>query len=633
MSQTLSDPDALAQAILETVGPRIVLGLPVGIGKSIPIANALFRLASRNPSVTLRIFSGLTLEVPDGRSDLETRLVAPLAERLFANWPAADYLTAHRQGALPENIRVNEFYLKPGAFLGSSAVQQSYTSLNYSHVARELRELGVNVIAQLVAKRSESPDTYSLSCNPEITLDLLTADTAGSAQQLLLVGEVHEELPYMTGDAEVPRGRFSFVLDDPKASYPLFPLPNRRVAAADYATAMHVASVVPDGGTIQLGIGSLSDAVAHCLLLRHRDPALFAEVLGELPGGSKAAHRPPLAVETAPFSQGLYASSELLSDALFALFEGGVISRRPDPELPIVLQAGFFIGSSAFYGALRTLTESARRKIRMTRISEVNTLFGDEAAKRRARCKARFINETMIVTLLGAAASDGLEDGRVVSGVGGQFDFVAMGYELDDARSILMVRARRERRGVVRSNIRWRYAHATVPRHYRDLYVSEYGIAATRGGSDSEVVAQILNIADAEFQAELLDEAKRAGKIDRNYRVPAGAADNLPDSIVNVFRDPSVRPHFPDYPLGSELTAVEKQLVPALEWLESASGTQLRRLRLLAGALFQNESDRHREPLLRMKLEQPATIKERITRRLLLRALDETGESDERKST
>ncbi|MEM7502270.1 MAG: acetyl-CoA hydrolase/transferase C-terminal domain-containing protein [Pseudomonadota bacterium] len=627
MTPTLSSADDLAQGIVDTAGKRIVLGLPVGIGKSILIANALFRLAARDPSVSLQIFSGLTLEVPVGRSDLETRFIEPLAKRLFDGWPTADYLAAHRSGTLPANIDVREFYLRPGAFLGSPSVQQSYTSLNYSHVVRELRELGVNVIAQLVARRGESPDTYSLSSNPEITLDLLAADAAtAEAPRVLLAAEVHNELPFMTGDAEVPRNRFDFVLQDPTTRYPLFPLPNRRVASADYSTAMHVASVIPDGGTLQLGIGSLSDAVAHCLLLRHKDPALFARVLSELPGGSSAPHRPPLPVETDPFSQGLYASSELLSDALFALFEGGVVSRRPEPEHPVVLQAGFFIGSATFYRSLRELTESARRKIRMTRISEVNTLFGDEQGKRHARRQARFINETMIVTLLGAAVSDALEDGRVVSGVGGQFDFVAMGHELADARSILMVRARRERRGGVQSNIRWRYGHTTVPRHYRDLFVSEYGIAATRGCSDREVIAQTLNIADSQFQTELLADAKQAGKIDPSYSIPSSAAENLPNRIRALFQDSSLREHFPEYPLGSEMTATERRLLPALEWLESRSGTRLSRIRLPAGVLFQQHDERNNEALSRMNLAHPSTLKERILRRLLERALDETGD-------
>jgi hypothetical protein len=62
-------------------------------------------------------------------------------------------------------------------------------------------------------------------------------------------------------------------------------------------------------------------------------------------------------------------------------------------------------------------------------------------AEAGAARKARFMNTTMKVTLLGAAASDALESGQVVSGVGGQYNFVAMAHALPDARSILMLRA------------------------------------------------------------------------------------------------------------------------------------------------------------------------------------------------
>ena len=61
----------------------------------------------------------------------------------------------------------------------------------------------------------------------------------------------------------------------------------------------------------------------------------------------------------------------------------------------------------------------------------------------RARVDARFVNNAMMATLLGAVVSDGLEDGRVVSGVGGQYNFVAQAFALRGARSILALEATR----------------------------------------------------------------------------------------------------------------------------------------------------------------------------------------------
>ena len=139
------------------------------------------------------------------------------------------------------------------------------------------------------------------------------------------------------------------------------------------------------------------------------------------------------------------------------------------------------------------------------------------SAKRAARVKARFVNNTMIATLLGAAVSDGLEDGRVVSGVGGQYDFVAQAFALGDARSILCLKSTRDRRGKLSSNIRFNYGTETIPRHLRDVFVTEYGIADLRDKADADVIATMLTVADSRFQPELLRAAKEAGKIAKSY--------------------------------------------------------------------------------------------------------------------
>jgi len=164
--------------------------------------------------------------------------------------------------SLPANFQVREFYLRPGAYLGNELAQQNYTSINYSQVVDELMELGVNVIAQLVASRDDSPATYSLGANPDVTLDLLPRLEARKSlgQPVAMVGQVNNRLPYMFGDAELDASRFDYILDGDEYQFPLFGLLNRRVTHADYATGMHVASLIPDGGTLQLGIRYRGDA-------------------------------------------------------------------------------------------------------------------------------------------------------------------------------------------------------------------------------------------------------------------------------------------------------------------------------------------------------------------------------------
>ncbi len=621
---TLNSPQDIAENIISRVGPDIVLGLPIGIGKATHIADALFERATADPSLSLTIFTGLTLEVPAAGSDLERRFLEPFARRLYRDWPVPRYAEAIRDKTLPANIRVHEFYLRPGAFLGDNYVQQRYASINYSQVAGELRRLGVNVLAQLVATSDEHPGRISFGANPEVTLDLLPWFEQRRKANLpaLLVGQVNRNMPYMLGDADVDANVLDLVLDDEACDYPLFSLPNRSVSDGDYATAMHVASLVRDGGTIQVGIGSLSDAVAHCLRLRHSDSARFCRILEQLPGGTATNRRRDLPLETAPFETGLYASTELLSDALFALFNAGLVRRPADADTDTVMHAGFFIGSNALYDGLRDLSAERRRLIDMTSISHVNTLYGDERRKRRQRRDARFINETMMVTLLGTAVSDALDDGRVISGVGGQFDFVAMGQALEGAMSILMCRARREHRGKLSSNIRWEYEHTTVPRHHRDVYVTEYGIAATRGSSDRDVIDRILHIADAAFHNELKESARRANKIENDYAMAPDAINNTPASIRAVFDEH--REAFPSFPLGTELTADEQALAGALAWLQAETATSSRKWRRVISALFEPVDGRYQGALERMKLAKPAGIGQRIQQRLLGQALKRT---------
>ena len=199
-----------------------------------------------------------------------------------------------------------------------------------------------------------------------------------------------------------------------------------------------------------------------------------------------AENAPPGLHESDPFAQGLYGASEMLVESFLDLMHAGILKREVDG---VLLSAAFFLGSRTFYRSLRDMPEAQLAKLRMTSVLFVNELYGDEAAKRRARVKARFINNAMMATLLGAVVSDALENGQVVSGVGGQYNFVAQAFALEDARSIIMVRATREAHRRTTSNIRWNYGHTTIPRHLRDVVVTEYGIADLRGKTDRDVIA------------------------------------------------------------------------------------------------------------------------------------------------
>src|SRR5258708_33178396 len=129
----------------------------------------------------------------------------------------------------------------------------------------------------------------------------------------------------------------------------------------------------------------------------------------------------------------------------------------------VVMHGGFFLGPRSFYERLRAMPMERRMKIDMTRIHFINQLYGQEELARLQRVDARFMNTTMMVTLLGDAVSDGLDSGQMVSGVGGQYNFVAMGHELAGARVALMLRATRSPHDSVQADVGGNYAPTTVP--------------------------------------------------------------------------------------------------------------------------------------------------------------------------
>ena len=184
MPRLFSDPDAIADDIIREVGPRLVVGLPLGLGKANHIINALFRRALTDRSIHLTIFTALTLEKPVPSADLERRFIGPVIERLFGGYPDLDYAKAVHGKTLPPNIEVVEFFFLAGKWLGNAYAQQNYISANYTHAASYLLTRGVNIVAQLVAKRVVNGQTrYSLSSNTDLTLDLMRARTAVHARR------------------------------------------------------------------------------------------------------------------------------------------------------------------------------------------------------------------------------------------------------------------------------------------------------------------------------------------------------------------------------------------------------------------------------------------------------------------
>ncbi|MBC3953296.1 acetyl-CoA hydrolase/transferase family protein [Pseudomonas folii] len=642
MPQYSSIDQAVAHVIAR-LPTHIHMGIPLGLGKPNRFVNALYERIKQMPERQLTIYTALSLGRPPTGDGLQGRFLQPFLDRVFDDYPELEFLSDLHRDSLPANIRVQQFFMQPGSLLNSAPAQHDYISSNYSHAARDINAGGLNLVAQLVARDEQRPGKLSLSCNPDVTLDLLPmiAKRRAAGETVLMLGQVHADLPYMPGDSELDVEAFDFLIDEEERST-LFSTPNMPVGFQDHFIGLHASTLVRDGGTLQIGIGSMGDALTAALLARQADNHTYRALLAELnlsdwqtlidrEGGVE------------PFVSGLYGCSEMFVNGLLVLVDAGIIRRKVYADAMrqreanngtldesaytdgIMVHGGFFLGPQSFYQRLREFSLERLGDFNMTAISYINELYGDEQLKRLQRRDARFINSAFTVTLMGAAVSDQLADGRVVSGVGGQYNFVAQAHALEDARSILILRSWRESGGETSSNIVWEYGHTTIPRHLRDIVVTEYGIADLRGKNDSAVIEAMLNISDSRFQPGLIEQAQRAGKLPKDFKLDPRFAHNTAERLQAIAEQYSQL--FPEYPLGCDFNTEERDLLRALHWLESKFKlTEI--IELGKATLDAPEPEAFPVHLERMQLDRPQGLKEELYQRLLLAGLQNTARDD-----
>lgn len=717
------DTEKCVDDILSKVGKKIVLGLPLGLGKPNELANALYLRAKADPSIELVICTALSLERPKGASDLEQRFLGPFVERMFSGYVDLEYMKDLRKKALPPNIELREFYCKAGSYLNVEMAQQNYISSNYTHAWRDTIDNGVNVVAQIVCKKEIDGQTvFSMSCNPEVSLDIADAmrDLEKKGRKIAIIAQVNQNLPFMYGDAVITPDAYDMVIDAPEYSSRLFGAPKMSITTPDYMIGMHASTLIKDGGTLQIGIGSLGDALCYGLIMRHmhnNDYKRFISDTGMLDKFGRVIEK---IGGVDAFDEGIVGSTEMLVDGYLHLIKSGVVKRKTynnvhlqrlanegkikdtvtpktleylieegavqpkltaenfnflcefgifkedltyndgviqcgDQSIPadlndpanmdavvksclgtelkkgILIHGGFFLGPEGFYKELREMSEEDRKKIFMTSVLNVNQLYANnryasEELKCLQRRYGRFVNACLMVTLSGAVVSDGLENGQVVSGVGGQYNFVSQAHALPDGRSILMCKGVRGSGKSTVSNIVLNYGHITVPRHLRDFVITEYGIADLRGKMDKEIIMELLNITDSRFQEGLLQKAKETRKIASDYEIPDRFKNNYPQRLEEDIAPFKEKGFFPPFPFGTDFTDQELTIGKALKGLKAQMSEGMSKISSLGKAITIRTIPPAAMPYLkRLDLDNPKSAKEKMMQKLVVYALMSQG--------
>jgi hypothetical protein len=176
-----------------------------------------------------------------------------------------------------------------------------------------------------------------------------------------------------------------------------------------------------------------------------------------------------------------------------------------------------------------------------------------------------------------------------------------------------MLKAVRESGDYRTSNIVWSYGHTTIPRHLRDVVVSEYGIADLRGVTDGAVISSMLAICDVQFQAALLSVAKRNNKVADTFTLEKSWAENTPFILSARMQPFFEQGLLPQYPFGSDFTEIEQGLIPVLQKLKNASRSRLGLLKMVVKGLSMKTTGSELAAISRLQLENPKTFSEKLT--------------------
>src|SRR6201988_655988 len=116
-------------------------------------------------------------------------------------------------------------------------------------------------------------------------------------------------------------------------------------------------------------------------------------------------------------------------------------------------------------------------------------------------------------------------------------------------------------------------------------------------------------------------QAKEAGKLARNYEIPAAYPENAPDRIAQALRPAREAGLLPSFPFGSDFTDVEQRLIPALQLLQGAQRTPLQLPGMLWEGIWRKPDAADEACLARLGLDRPADMKERVYRALISAAV------------
>jgi len=363
----------------------------------------------------------------------------------------------HADPAMEGHLRINTLFISPNVRQAVHEGRADFTPVFLSEVPLLFKEghLPLDVVLTQVSP----PDEHGF-CSLGIEAGLVKTPAQVAR---IVIAEINEQMPRTLGDSFIHFSKIDFAVP---VNYPLAELPMGETNELSMRIGQHIADLIDDGSTMQMGIGAIPDAVLHFL-------------------GDKR----DLGVHT-----------ELFSDGVMELIQKGVITNEKKTLHTGKVVAGFILGSKKLYDFV-----DDNPIVELHPTEYVNDPFVIAQNERMIS-----INSAIEVDLTGQVCADSIGP-KLYSGVGGQLDFVYGTARSKGGKPIIALPSTaRPGGGAPISRIVSTLkpgAGVVTTRNHVHFVVTEYGVANLYGKTIRQRARALIEIAHPDFREQLEREA------------------------------------------------------------------------------------------------------------------------------
>lgn len=355
-----------------------------------------------------------------------------------------------------ENVRHSAYFFGGATRPGGQEGWVDYVPAYFSELPMLIRRnmTPADVVFAIVSPMDEY-GYFSLSLGPDYTM-------AAVEKARAVVLEVNPNVPFANGNCHI---HISQVAALTESNDPLFEVGLPKIGPVQEAIGAHVAEMIPDGATLQIGYGGIPDAVVMQLTNKHN-----------------------LGVHT-----------EMVGDGIMTLVEAGVIDNSRKNVNRGKMLATFALGSKKLYDFI-----NRNPSIEMHPVDTTNDPFL-AGQNDNLHC----INATMQIDFMGQCGSESLGF-KPYSGTGGQADFVRAANRSNGGKAFIVLPSTAKDDTISRIVPTLSAGtHVTTSKNDINYVVTEYGVAQLRGKTAKQRCEALIGIAHPNFRAELREAAKK----------------------------------------------------------------------------------------------------------------------------